>query len=356
MSTDSGRARTTGPQGGRVGTPKTSVRIDRPASTVWSYLIDPPKWRSWHGASLARITPGWQPGATLEWENGDRSLLSVCDEGRQLSIGGSFLLTTYRLTAKGDSMTLAYEVQPTGGASFSDGGRAHLDAYRPRLLALKGLVEGSVPGPTVRKADAPGEQERLGSGYCSLCHANVVLNSWNGTCTGGHGPEHISAVKVWESGMCWSCKTRPAAGLRGHTLKLQVDEHHGMPIYITQKVDVPVCEFCGPEQTKQFAVGFLLMGVGIAITILVGFLVGIWAGNGWVGFAAWLLASVGMFALAVRRQLAHPKAERVYDDLRNCPTVADLVHQGWELHGEVTAPRWFDAGPDTSGWGGAKPR
>jgi len=85
------------------------------------------------------------------WPSGDRSTLEECIERKTLRIGGTFVSDTYELTPQGDDTELRFYFEARGGASFSDGGAAHLAACRQRLLRLKGLLEDTGVANTGRQ-------------------------------------------------------------------------------------------------------------------------------------------------------------------------------------------------------------
>jgi len=121
--------------------PSTSIVIARPLEDVWSFLTTERNWQAFHGAALAQVVPGWQRGATLVWSDGSTSRLEECIERKTLRTCGTFMGSTFELTPQGDDTELRYYFEARGGASFTDGGSAHLATYREGLLRLKGLLE-----------------------------------------------------------------------------------------------------------------------------------------------------------------------------------------------------------------------
>jgi hypothetical protein len=121
--------------------PGTSIVIASPLEDVWSFLTTADNWQAFHGAALTHVVPGWQRGATLTWSNGSTSNLEECIDRKTLRLCSTFMSSTFELEPQGDDTELRYYFEARGGASFSDGGSAHLAAYRENLLRLKGLLE-----------------------------------------------------------------------------------------------------------------------------------------------------------------------------------------------------------------------
>lgn len=121
--------------------PSTSLVVARPLEDVWSFLTTDRNWEAFHGAALAQVVPGWQRGATLVWSDGSTSQLEECIDRKTLRMSGAFMSSTFELTPQGDDTEIRCYFEARGGASFSDGGSAHLAACREELLRLKGLLE-----------------------------------------------------------------------------------------------------------------------------------------------------------------------------------------------------------------------
>jgi hypothetical protein len=122
--------------------PKVGITINRPSGVIWDYFKRLENWRKWWGASILSVNPGWQNGARLTWENGDKSDLAVVKDKQEIRITSMFMKTAFYLKPKGEQTTLIeYEFNPSGGASFSDAGRAHQAAVEKKLAKLKDCIE-----------------------------------------------------------------------------------------------------------------------------------------------------------------------------------------------------------------------
>lgn len=162
--------------------PATTIHC--PVSVVWSYVTTLEHWKGWHGAGLVGVDPGWQKDAVLTWENGDTTRIAACVPGRSLRLDGGFLRTTYSFSAVGDNATrVKIAAQPTGGASFADGGRAHRSALSAALRKLKKQVEASAPAaapvagakPKKTRARPSCRFKRYdGSGVCDVCNKPIA--------------------------------------------------------------------------------------------------------------------------------------------------------------------------------------
>ena len=122
--------------------PKVSVTINRSSKVIWDYFMTLENWRKWWGASISGVSPRWQNGARLTWENGDKSDLPVVRNQQEIQISSKYMNTAYYLKQKSKNQTLVeYEFNPCSGASFSDGGRGHKDSVEKKLDKLKDCIE-----------------------------------------------------------------------------------------------------------------------------------------------------------------------------------------------------------------------
>lgn len=122
--------------------PKVSITINRSSEIIWNYFKTLENWRKWWGASISSVNPGWQNGAKLTWENGDKSDLPVVRDQSEIQISSTFMKSAYYLKSKSKKTTLVeYEFNPSGGASFSDGGRAQQAIVEKKLAVLKECIE-----------------------------------------------------------------------------------------------------------------------------------------------------------------------------------------------------------------------
>lgn len=122
--------------------PKVGIAINRSSEIIWDYFKKPENWKKWWGASISSVNPGWQNGAKITWENGNRSDLLIVKDQREMQISSMFMKTALSLRPKSEQTTLVeYEFNPSGGASFSDGGRAHQATVEKNLAKLKDCIE-----------------------------------------------------------------------------------------------------------------------------------------------------------------------------------------------------------------------
>jgi len=129
------------------------VTITRSTKTVWDYLTATGNWQKWHGGALERVEPGWTEGASLVWEVGAPSELNGVVPGEAFRTTGQFMETAYRLEPYGaDGCRVRVDFEPRGGASFSDGGRAHLTSSEKMLAQLKDCIEKETPEPASEPA------------------------------------------------------------------------------------------------------------------------------------------------------------------------------------------------------------
>jgi uncharacterized protein YndB with AHSA1/START domain len=122
--------------------PKVSITINRSSEIIWDYLKKPKNWKKWWGASISSVNPGWQNGDKITWENGDKSDLPVVRDQQEIQLSSRFMKTSFFLRPKNEQTTsVEYEFNPSGGASFSDGGRAHQATVEKNLAKLKDCLE-----------------------------------------------------------------------------------------------------------------------------------------------------------------------------------------------------------------------
>jgi hypothetical protein len=123
---------------------KTSLIIYRPVEAVWNYLTSAENWLDWWGGALEEVVPAWEEGAILRWSQGEPTRLSPFKDRQQFGLQGKWMETVFRLAdAPGDSTRLEVEIQPRGGASFPDGGKAHIEDIATAIDRLKRLLEGT---------------------------------------------------------------------------------------------------------------------------------------------------------------------------------------------------------------------
>jgi hypothetical protein len=124
------------------------ITINRRAEDIWHYVTQPQNWAGWWGGGLKRVSPAWEKGAHLEWENGPSSTLSRCDPPKVMHIEGPQVETWLTLYAKGKSTFVELEDRPMGNAFFTDGGASRMAHMETQLERLKSLIEAATPSPS----------------------------------------------------------------------------------------------------------------------------------------------------------------------------------------------------------------
>lgn len=134
---------------------KTSLIIYRPLSVVWTHVTSTDNWRDWWGGTLESVVPAWEEGAILRWSQGEPTQLSQFQPGRQFTLQGMWMETIFRFDeAPGGSARIEVEIRPRSGASFPDGGKAHIEDISAAIDRLKRVLEGA-PLPVSQVAFAP---------------------------------------------------------------------------------------------------------------------------------------------------------------------------------------------------------
>ena len=131
------------------------IVIERPVKVVWTYFTNPKHWEKWWGGGLRHAD--WKPGGKLEWALGGASLIEDVILGRMVRIRGSWMTTTWTFESVGNEQTRVriQESDPHGGASFTDGGAAHLRQLNQTLSKLKACIEGEKPVPAETASASP---------------------------------------------------------------------------------------------------------------------------------------------------------------------------------------------------------
>jgi uncharacterized protein YndB with AHSA1/START domain len=135
------------------------ITIERPSQDVWAYFAEPSNWEKWWGGGLEAAE--WRAGGQLEWTLGGPSLITAVVPGRMVQIAGAWADTTWTFEPSGaGSTTVSWEESsPRGGASFSDGGAAHLASLKSSLVKLKQQVEAPATLPQTRHAETKASAE-----------------------------------------------------------------------------------------------------------------------------------------------------------------------------------------------------
>jgi uncharacterized protein YndB with AHSA1/START domain len=122
--------------------PRASVTIRRSQQEVWDYLTQPEHWAQWWGAKLKQVTPSWQQGATLVWENESTAEITDLRVYEQIELTTTFMTTIFWLRQQANDLTLVeIEDTPRGGATFNDGGVAHSNELASSLARLREAIE-----------------------------------------------------------------------------------------------------------------------------------------------------------------------------------------------------------------------
>lgn len=161
---------------------KTSLIIYRPLPVVWEYFTEAENWQGWWGGALESVVPAWEEGAILRWSQGEPTSLTHFLTQQQIALQGKWMETFFRFAgAPGGGTRLEVEILPRGGASFPDGGKAHIEDISAAIDRLKRLLEGTplpAPQPVIQMEPAPviqaGEAPSLrGRSYLALIAAMI---------------------------------------------------------------------------------------------------------------------------------------------------------------------------------------
>ena len=140
------------------------ITIERTPEIVWGYFIEPKNWAKWWSGGLKAAR--WQKGGKLEWALGGSSPIDEIIPNKMVKIAGGWMSTTFTFEPAGSGKTIVklQESTPAGGASFSDGGAAHLAQLNSSLAKLKENVE---------RDTKPGQQGDAATPefICPHCHS-----------------------------------------------------------------------------------------------------------------------------------------------------------------------------------------
>jgi len=122
---------------------RATIKIDRKAETVWAFFTKPANWTKWHErAVMKEVSPGWQKGATITWDQGPISTIRSFSTGKTVEIESPYISTTFSFTPlKGGATSVDVDFAPRGGATFNDGGMAHEKTVNAQLSRLKQCIE-----------------------------------------------------------------------------------------------------------------------------------------------------------------------------------------------------------------------
>lgn len=124
----------------------TQITIERSPEAVWEYLTEPQNWKTWWGGGLKSAQ--WREGGELDWEVGGTSRIEAIVPGKMVRMAGPWMSTTFTVkpARAGDTTVEIEESALRGGASFSDGGKAHLAELHASLVRLKEQLEDQPEG------------------------------------------------------------------------------------------------------------------------------------------------------------------------------------------------------------------
>jgi len=136
---------------------KAEITIKRSPEVVWDYFTKTRNWEKWWGGGLKSAQ--WRKGGKLEWASGGSSPIQAITPGKMVQTVGSWADTTFTFEPKESGKTIVriQESSPKGGASFSDGGAAHLASLNSYLNKLKEHIESE----TKQDVESEGKQARV---------------------------------------------------------------------------------------------------------------------------------------------------------------------------------------------------
>lgn len=129
-----------------------NVVIERSREAVWAFFTEPANWESWWGGAVKAAQ--WREGGEVEWASGGSSPITSFAPGESVRLEGAWMDTTFVFESedKGRTAVRIEEGPPKGGASFKDGGAAHLKQLNSSLAKLKDLLESETPATSAGNA------------------------------------------------------------------------------------------------------------------------------------------------------------------------------------------------------------
>jgi uncharacterized protein YndB with AHSA1/START domain len=126
------------------------ITIERSPEVVWAYFTEPSNWEKWWGGGLKAAE--WREGGQLEWMSGGPSAIKAIVPGRMVQTVAVWADTTWTFEPSDAGRTTVNweEGSPKRGASFSDGGAAHVASLKSSLLKLKEQIETATPSTPKR--------------------------------------------------------------------------------------------------------------------------------------------------------------------------------------------------------------
>jgi hypothetical protein len=198
--------------------------IDRPLDQVWGVVTDISNWKIWWGGDLKSVTPGWQAGATLTWESGEKTSLYQLNEKEQDGRQQAFKQICWK-GSHGEITTFTFARQGGGGTGTDASMSMDLDSsdvvvtdvsrfseqfYR-RLLKLKELVEKDIN--MFDCSECRGKALVTCACRCPSCGGSSskapdcrYCENWGWVCKGCQGRGEVSGLLGFGTRRCLICR------------------------------------------------------------------------------------------------------------------------------------------------------
>ena len=153
---------------------EAEITIERSSEIVWDYFTNTKNWEKWWGGGLK--SADWSEGGNLEWALGGSSPIQAITPGKMVQTIGSWMDTTFTFEPAGSDETIVriQESSPKGGASFNDGGAAHLADLNSYLKKLKENIESETKQDTGSKGKKVEEENKSKRKYtCPYCNSEL---------------------------------------------------------------------------------------------------------------------------------------------------------------------------------------
>lgn len=147
-----------------------NIVVERPREVVWAFFTEPANWERWWGGAVKAAQ--WREGGEVEWALGGSSPIAAFAPRESVRLEGAWADTTFVFEPedKGRTAVRIEEGSPKGGASFKDGGAAHLKQLKSYLAKLKDLIESETPAISEGNASAG-----PGTAPCPHCGDDLKL-------------------------------------------------------------------------------------------------------------------------------------------------------------------------------------
>lgn len=153
---------------------KAEITIKRSPDIVWDYFTNTNNWEKWWGGGLKSAE--WLKEGKLYWALGGSSSIQAITPGKMVQTVGSWMDTTFTFEPKGSEETIVriQESSPKGGASFNDGGAAHLASLNSYLNKLKEHIESETKQGTESKGGKAKAEDKSTTKYiCPYCNSEL---------------------------------------------------------------------------------------------------------------------------------------------------------------------------------------